>query len=330
MTLFAPEIQNVPVRDIDGIDSRFRMRFARPTPDRLRESIDRSGLLEPVLLSPGPDGKLTIVHGFARMEAALDSRHETVLARIAYDGATETDLLIAVIETHLAGRALNRIERAMALQHLANAAGRDFAVSRGLPLFGEKPSPNAFDAIVAALELPGIAQIALAHEEASEGIVTGLLAFDAANRQAATEPLIALRMSTGASRRFLRELLEVCRRDDATPAWILHKLGFDPQVPPDRIPESRQALLDALHLRRYPVLTSLETQYADTLRLLDLGANTRLHPPRDFEGERYRLEADLRGIDDFEELARRMNACLADNADALRRLFDPRCEDEAP
>ncbi|NQU43913.1 hypothetical protein HQ520_11560, partial [bacterium] len=81
--------------------------------------------------------------------------------------------------------------------------------------------------------------------------------------------------------------------------------------------------LTALHERRYPILTRLNKQYADTSRALALPDEIRIHPPRDFEGDRYRIEIQIHDPEGLRKAVTQLSASLENQPDAWHAIFNP-------
>jgi hypothetical protein len=71
-----------------------------------------------------------------------------------------------------------------------------------------------------------------------------------------------------------------------------------------------------------PILTRLEERWDTTLKSLRLPSCVKLSPPRDFEGDRFRVEIDVRSVEELRAAVEALSRALYGKPDELRRLFD--------
>lgn len=322
---FPQYLPDFPLRRVASDDVAYCLRAARPCPPALLDSVRRHGILAPLLV----DAQGRVVSGFARLEAARELGLTQVPVRRASGQADARELLRAAVCEHLLTRGLNPVERAMALRAAQTLGDEAFALREIAPLLGIKQVRAAADHCLQLLELPQCARDAVARGEASAGIAPLLLAFAETDRQPAAEALAVLDLSVGATRRFLREALEVCKRDDLALPELLGDLEALPASDNGARKPDREAVLDALHRRRYPVLTGLQCRFTDDVSALGLPGEARIAPPRDFEGDHFRLEATVRTPEDLQRLAHAILDAFEKRPEALERIFHPDPEGSA-
>jgi hypothetical protein len=92
------------------------------------------------------------------------------------------------------------------------------------------------------------------------------------------------------------------------------------------VPAARARVLRALRIKRFPILTRLEQRHAERHRALGLPGGARIVPPRDFEGDGFRLEARVSSPEDLERLTRALDAALRERPDVVRDILNPSVE----
>jgi hypothetical protein len=193
-----------------------------------------------------------------------------------------------------------------------------------LSLLGYKPGPAIIERLRAFRQLSTAAQTALARGTLPEGAAATLREFSAEEQDHLVPIMLALRFTAGMCRDFSREFLETCRREKIAVAALLRELGLDRtrNDTPQQIALLRRSALEALHRRRFPILSRLERDFATRQAALGLGDEIQLRPPKDFEGDQYHL--DVR-VSNFAQLDRAMRALaerLDKRRDEIERLFD--------
>jgi hypothetical protein len=133
-----------------------------------------------------------------------------------------------------------------------------------------------------------------------------------------------LRLSSGATRDFCRQAFEVTQRDGIPLDLLVRELGWEPssELDPATLPAFRTRFLDALRRRRWPVLTRLETAYAERHRALQLPGTIRLRPPKDFEGADWRLEVAFTNPTDLRQAVDLLCDRLDTRPTEIQGLFD--------
>ena len=347
----------VPLTRIDWNNTACLLRFGREPSQRLVESLRRTGMRTPPLLAKG-ESALFIVCGFERLRIWRELGHEEVAARIAPPEAPAQDLLSAAIEENQDARGLNLIEQAIALEKwtaLHDEVKTGHSEENGLKpalrtrdglkpalrtrnglkpalrtkdellsLLGYKPGPAIIERLRAFRQLSTAAQTALARGTLPEGAAATLREFSAEEQDHLVPIMLALRFTAGMCRDFSREFLETCRREKIAVAALLRELGLDRtrNDTPQQIALLRRSALEALHRRRFPILSRLERDFATRQAALGLGDEIQLRPPKDFEGDQYHL--DVR-VSNFAQLDRAMRALaerLDKRRDEIERLFD--------
>ena len=327
----------VPLTRIDWNNTACLLRFGREPSQRLVESLRRTGMRTPPLLAKG-ESALFIVCGFERLRIWRELGHEEVAARIAPPEAPAQDLLSAAIEENQDARGLNLIEQAIALEKwtaLHDEVKTGHSEENGLKpalrtkdellsLLGYKPGPAIIERLRAFRQLSTAAQTALARGTLPEGAAATLREFSAEEQDHLVPIMLALRFTAGMCRDFSREFLETCRREKIAVAALLRELGLDRtrNDTPQQIALLRRSALEALHRRRFPILSRLERDFATRQAALGLGDEIQLRPPKDFEGDQYHLDVRVSNFAQLDRAVRALAERLDKRRDEIERLFD--------
>jgi len=193
-----------------------------------------------------------------------------------------------------------------------------------LSLLGYKPGPAIIERLRAFRQLSTAAQTALARGTLPEGAAATLREFSAEEQDHLVPIMLALRFTAGMCRDFSREFLETCRREKIAVAALLRELGLDRtrNDTPQQIALLRRSALEALHRRRFPILSRLERDFATRQAALGLGDEIQLRPPKDFEGDQYHLDVRVSNFAQLDRAVRALAERLDKRRDEIERLFD--------
>jgi len=193
-----------------------------------------------------------------------------------------------------------------------------------LSLLGYKPGPATIERLRAFRQLSTTAQTALALGTLPEGAAATLREFSAKEQDHLVSIMLALRFTAGMCRDFSREFLETCRREKIAVTALLRELGLDRPLDgtAQEIALLRRSALEALHRRRFPILSRIERDFAARQAALGLGDEIQLRPPKDFEGDQYHLDIRVSSPAQLERAVRALAERLDKRRDEIQRLFD--------
>jgi ParB family chromosome partitioning protein len=168
---------------LDNISPNPRQPRVNFDPDQLREladSIVEHGVLQPLIVTPGPEGKgYQLIVGERRWQAARLAGLATIPA-IVRDVTDQDQLVIALIE-NLQRADLNALEAADGYKHLAD----EFNLSHEAIAMRVGKSRTAISNTLRLLKLSAAVREALQENKISEGHARALLSLPAAQAQSA-------------------------------------------------------------------------------------------------------------------------------------------------
>lgn len=165
-----PSYREVPVELIRPNAGQPRKSFDEESLDRLAESIDESGVVQPLILRPLSDGRYEVIAGERRWRAAQRAGLETVPAVLRSENEIKR-LQMALVE-NMAREDLNPIEEARACAALVE----ELALSKEEVARRLGRSRSSVSNLIRLLDLPDQVIAMLEADELSEGHGRALLA----------------------------------------------------------------------------------------------------------------------------------------------------------
>ena len=164
-----PQYRDVPVELIKPNPGQPRKTFDADALERLAESVAESGVIQPVVVRPLPDGRYELIAGERRWRAAQQAGLETVPAVLRSDDENRR-LQMALIE-NMAREDLNPVEEARGCAALVE----ELALSKEEVAKRMGRSRSAISNLIRLLDLPDQVLELLETEQLSEGHGRALL-----------------------------------------------------------------------------------------------------------------------------------------------------------
>ena len=296
--------------DIDTQDLTFRI-TTRADIEDLLGSIPKTGLIQPPVLIENPGG-YTIVCGFRRLAACRKLGWTRIKARILEESVDRFKTAQLSIADNALQRSLNLVETSRALKLLDDFGPdkqqrRQAAEALGLPVSGS---------LVAAIKK--ICRLPLAVQD---GILTDTINLSMALELGRLEPLTAeglvrlfdqLKVGLNKQRELLLLLKEISEREQITIPQLIAEKPLQEvlkTVEMDRAVK-RQKVRSYLRQRRFPAITKAETEYRKWVKQLKLGNNINLIPPKDFEGNTFRMTLRFNNRQDLSDLNKKIEEII--------------------
>ncbi|MGQ9637958.1 MAG: ParB/RepB/Spo0J family partition protein [Thermodesulfobacteriota bacterium] len=295
-------LQRIYLQEIDFSDETFSVNF-KPDLDRLRSSIEKRGLIQPILLKKKGKG-YQIVCGFRRLNVLKELERSEISAFILEEEKkSEVELFVMTVEENLTTRGFNTVEKAIALHKLV----QDFKVDSFevihtyLPLLSLEPNEKILHSYLSLAQMEEEVKDYVLKEEVSRSNIRRLSALSPEDRKVLIPFLSLLKLGENRLREVLTLLDEisrrekkkvreiVCRSDIQT---IVSRKGFTPSQKTEQI---KRILLEL----RYPRMMELEREFEKKRRELNLPSNVSLHPSPYFEGREWRVEFRFETIKEY-------------------------------
>ncbi len=295
-------IQKIPLQQIDLSDETFSVNFMADI-EKLRSSIEETGLLQPVLLREKQDG-YQIVCGFRRISILNESGRSEVESKVfAEQEADELKLFSLSLHENLTTRGFNTVEKAIALEKLVHRFRVDpsIVIERFLPLFSLEPNEKILNTYLSLARMEDEVKRYVLKEEVSRSNIRTLSAFGPDDRMALLPLLSSLKLGENRLRELLTLLGEISRRDrlamreivegPATRAILVQK-----DLTPSQRTERVKKVLMAL---RYPQMDEMEKRFLEKKRELKLPPGISLQHQPYFEGKGLRIEFQFETVEEY-------------------------------
>lgn len=275
--------------------------WSAPPSPALRRSLERHGQLEPVLVDAGGAAPV-LVAGAARVAALLDAGKDVLCLDLGpLDPAARG---LAYLQSNIGGEPTDA-QLVAALRYFSAIPAADMAPV--LESLGLEPRSKRLRLAEAWLSMPAdrdrlLTSVPLACAELLAGFPAGELA--------ELEPLFdGLSWSRGNAVNLLTWLRETCQRDGLRAGALLDDCCLRDILAAGLSPKDAMArITQEVRLRRYPQLSALEREFAETTRRVAAGTRWRLSQPDQFESDAVELTARVKSPDELRaasaELAR--------------------------
>ncbi len=310
-------LAEINLRD-DGFEIR---KFAEPV--RLRESLERFGILDPPWLRK-KGGQYIVVDGFKRLRWAEKNGAKGTVCRIFSEDFDAGELWSLRIEKRLFELETNIAEKAQ-------------IVSTLLRVFKPDQIPRLFLSALNVANRPELlhkwASLWAKGPETLEILASGAIAersaievadWDERSRAAVFAVFKILRCSASIQVEIVEHIDEIAIRDEKVRAEIIETAGAREILESKELNhrQKTQALRELLAELRYPRLSSRQERFRREIESLGLPPRVKIIPPPAFEGNNWRIELSFTGP---EELRKGLDSAGAIvESDRLETLLRPR------
>ena len=315
------EFSSVQFAEVDWIDTTSLITYG-PPPDKLFFSIEAVGLLQKPLLQCKEDGLLRIICGSRRLAVCRELGLEPLTCQVLPSSVSHEACLRMAVYDNVAQRALNPVEKALALTKMAEYVKQPQLIRELMPLLDLEPSVKLLNRNVKLLQLETVILNSLASGRLDGRTGFALIPFEPEDRLALFQLFQELPFSVSVQEEMIQSALDIAQRDKVTPAEVINakairELREDSLRPPRQRAHDIRRLMQAL---RSPRLNARQERFTRELREVGLPAGVNLMPPPYFEGPKWSLKCTFERAD---ELAARLRqvAHLAEQP-AFQRIME--------
>ena len=192
----------IPVAMIDRNPYQTRTHFDEKLLEELAQSITANGVIQPILVRPGKDGRYQLIAGERRWLASQKAGKETIPVVIRQVGDHQA-MEITIIE-NLQRADLNPIEQARAFERLS----REFAMTQEQMAYRTGKDRASIGNYIRMLKLPESVQLKVANGTLSYSHAKVLLALDHAEEiEDAVSKILALSLNVRQAETYVQNLL---------------------------------------------------------------------------------------------------------------------------
>jgi hypothetical protein len=292
--------------------------------ENLRDSLRRSGQLNPLVVLLRQRGDAVLVSGFRRLQALRDLRSGPALAWV-YESAeiTLTEAFQAALAENLSHRALNPLEKARSISILSSVCGmsQEELIGRVLPILGLPAHKNVvrsyihLDGLSARLKsffLDGRLTLATAERLGS---------YPEPDRETMQQFFEQARWSASLQRRLLSLIEDLAGANGCGIGDIAARASCEAILEDTRLSgfEKGEKIYERLYRISNPRLSAAESAFKEEKEKLGLPGSIRLAPDPYFETTKLRVEFDAANADAFKLAASHL--ARAAQHPALPKLF---------
>ncbi len=165
-------VREIPIEMIDRNPYQTRMRFDEAALAELAASISASGVIQPIMVRPQPNGRFQLIAGERRWMASQRAGKKTIPA-IAKQVSNEQAMEITIIE-NLQREDLNAMEQARAYERL----GREFGLTQEQMAQRTGKDRSSVSNFLRLLKLPNEVQQMVENDKLSFGHAKALMGLD--------------------------------------------------------------------------------------------------------------------------------------------------------
>jgi ParB/RepB/Spo0J family partition protein len=304
-------LEKVEIEKIDFEDGLFTTTYPLEY-QRLKESIARAGLIQPVIVRKKEKGeRYQLVCGRRRARACRELDFERIEALVYPEAElSERDGFLLSLWENLAHRDFNDIEKSMVLSKLHYQLGFDPAriIEEFLPLLGLEAGEEVFRQYLPLIELDEEIKEYIVSRRLPVRVSSRLLALSSEDRRASFRLISRLNLGVNRIVEFLTYLEEASRRDEIPVRELLGDQQIGVVLGDEELTRSRKIELirKILRRKRYPQLTELEAQVEERIKQLHLPPELKLLPPSYFEGDELKVEFGFRDPQELKRMAERL------------------------
>jgi ParB family chromosome partitioning protein len=295
------DFRRVALSDIDLGDCRFAIRKFSETP-RLRDSLERCGILDPVWLCEKSGGYI-VVDGFERVGWAKEKGMHEALCRIFTPEDDFARVWTQRIEKKIFEGEINPAEKAQIVGALARVFGPDRVPGFFLASLKVSSRPEAVGKWALLADRGSGMLEALGSGEVCERAAIVISDWDRGSSDGALSVLRVLRCSASIQVEIVERIDEIALREGKTRAGVLEmeRVGEIMSSGELNHREKTQALRELFSELRNPRLSARRRRFQQEVEALGLPRGARIVPPEAFEGGGWQMELSF---SDPEELRR--------------------------
>lgn len=307
----------VKINEIDIEDLSFSVGDPNPD-DGLKESVRRTGIVNPPVLFLKKDNTHAVVSGHRRLRAALDAGISQITSFILE--GTPADAMVAAITDHSFNRSLSAADKAaLAKRALDIGITREDLLRDIMPLLGLKPSEDLLDKLLFLGGLggqPGADIVSLS-------AVPYLARLGIEDASAALELFDTLKPGTNFQKEILSLTEEIALRENTSAAGVLRDACKN--LPEGSRGQKITAVRNTLVRRRYPSVTAHEEEFARIARDIDAGPDVTWRHEEAFENPEITVNFSFTGKETFERIIKKLFSASTEGfIDKLVRICNGR------
>lgn len=264
-------------------DERYSFSFPAGPP-ALFTSVKKTGIIQPVWVTPSTSGMFNLINGFRRLAAARKFQIEKIMALI-FEGYDPFWLFLLSVEENASIRAFNQVELSFIVSTAAEKFNRPFDELMDVlfPLLGLSKSRNIYNWLLDVARFGPASHSLIARLKMPLGPARALADFEAEERETLCLWLSEKNFGLNRSVRLIEAIYEISEIEKISTNTVIQ--DAENNVPVDMEPPQRnEKLFENILTRRNPTLAQMEARFNASVKELKLPSGVTVIPPKNFEG----------------------------------------------
>jgi len=297
----------VAISDLDLNPGPFCMSFNFSL-ERLKNSIERFGVLNAPYVIKGFESRYTVVTGYRRLLAVRELGWPEVLCHVLPANFPPLEALLLNLHDNIVHRRMNEIEKAMVLVRLNRYVKRDALINEFMPMLGILANKQNLDIFLRVPELEEHVRISIATQRISLRVAGFMMTLDSGDRLKVNELFTGLKLSFNQQWEVIQWIVEIASREGRSPKEILEDDALTKTMNNSEMsnPIKSKAIVKILRKRRFPSVVKAEAAFKKGVSSLSLPQGLKIIPPLFFEGKKYRLEIGFTQGEELKEKVERL------------------------
>lgn len=301
----------VSLADVSSDDGTFRI-TTRTDIEDLINSIKQLGLIQPPVLVSGFAG-YKIVCGFRRITACRALGWSRITARILAETADRFQMAQLAIADNAWQRSLNLLETSRALTLLADVCPDQRRFAQAASALGLPVNPSLVAKVKKICRLSRGIQESIVNGTIGMSMALALAELDQPAGEAVLGLFNELKVGLNKQRELLILLKEIAGREGRSVQQLIAEKPLQEILANTRLDRAvkRQKIRSFLQQRRYPSISKAAADYAQRIKLLELGSNIDLIPPKNFEDTAFTLTLRFNNRENLADLKKKIEELIA-------------------
>ncbi|MBF0227090.1 MAG: ParB N-terminal domain-containing protein [Desulfobacterales bacterium] len=293
--------QNIPIKSISQINTKFKI-TTNSSITELVHSVKDIGVICPPILKK-EDSEFIIISGFRRIQACQSCGLESVDVRTVDDNTTDLKCAQIAITDNSYQRQLNIVELSRAFNILSSLVHDVKQISKLSLSLNLPENYNLIKKIKTVVALPLNIQSHIIDNNITLSNALELMELEGINVKLA-DLFANFKLSVNKQKEIITFFKEISLRENKTAIEIFNESNIQNIINDSEMDRNQKAerLRYYLKERRFPVIIKAKNDFEELIQSLKLSHNTKLIPPRDFEGKVYSLNFSFTKLKELDEL----------------------------
>lgn len=315
--------QHVDLSSVDTSDSFFRITTRTDAADLL-PSVNELGIMNSPLLISRTNGEFRIVTGFRRITAAGTLGWSSIDANVLAPDTPMVKQVEYAISDNVYQRSLNLIEQARSLQLLSPHFPSIDRLSHAAACLQLPGNPKMISNLLALSRLPEAVHQSVLDNTLSLPVALMLRNLSSEDIHQLVLMFNILQLNLNIQREIMTLITEIAGIENHTIADVIKDENIQTVLYGSDMekPLKTKEIRGYLKKKRFPEITSTEERFKKNVNALKLDSQTRLIPPKFFEGMTYSITLSFNSMEELEKRREMLDHITRSpiTADILKRI----------